>query len=105
MLDVVLRAVADRNRRLILSAIRSRPRAVGEIANDLALSQQTASHHLHVLSDAGLVRQERNGTRHLYLLRTDGLDVVRDFLDSFWPKRLAALKAAAEKTLSGRERG
>jgi DNA-binding transcriptional ArsR family regulator len=103
-LDVVLRAVADGNRRLILSAIRSQPRAVGEIANDLALSQQTTSHHLHVLNRAGLVREERDGTRHLYMLRTDGLDIVRDFLDSFWPKRLAALKAAAEKTARGRGR-
>lgn len=104
-LDLALRALADGNRRLILNAVRSRPRAVGEIAERLALSQQTASHHLRVLSAAGLVCEERDGARHLFLVRTDGLGVVHDFLDSFWPKRLSALKAAAENTARERKRG
>lgn len=95
-LDTALRALADGNRRAILALVHDRPLAVGEIADRAALSQQTVSHHLRVLRGAGLVTEHRNGTRHLYAVRTDGLTVVRDFLDGFWPTHLAALKAAAE---------
>jgi len=96
-LDLTLRAIADRNRRTILAAVQDRPRSVGEVATEVALSQQATSHHLRVLRGAGLVSEAREGTRHLYVVRTEGFDVVRQFLEGFWPDRLAALKAAAER--------
>ena len=91
-----LRALSDGTRRRILSRVRDQPRAVGEIALQLGMSQQIVSHHLKVLSSAGLVTEQRERTRHLFLVRTDGLAAVRDFLDEFWPKHLAGLKRAAE---------
>ncbi|MGO1173037.1 MAG: ArsR/SmtB family transcription factor [Actinomycetaceae bacterium] len=95
-LDMALRALADANRRAILAVVRDGPRPVGVIAEASGLSQQTASHHLAVLRDAGLATRQREGTRHLYAVRTDGVEAVRDYLDGFWPSRLAALKAAVE---------
>jgi DNA-binding transcriptional ArsR family regulator len=95
-LNSALHALADRNRRRILALVRDQPRAVGEIAECVAMSQQAVSFHLQVLRGAGLVSERRERTRHLYLVRTDGLQLVRDFLDGFWPGRLSALKAAAE---------
>jgi DNA-binding transcriptional ArsR family regulator len=91
-----LRALSDPARRRILSAVRDQPRAVGEVAAELGVSQQLASHHLRVLRGANLVAETRDGTRHLFVVRTDGLAAVRDLLDGFWPTRLAALKQAAE---------
>ena len=102
-LDATLRALADGNRRAILDVVRDRPRAVGEIAEGVSMSQQAVSHHLRVLRGAGLVEESREGTRHLFVVRTDGFDVVRQFVEGFWPTKLAALKAAAEKT--ARHRG
>ena len=96
-LDAALRALADGNRRAILGVVRDHPRAVGEIAAEVAMSQQAVSHHLRVLRGAGLVTETRDGTRHLFIVRTDGFDVVRQFVEGFWPTRLAALKTAAEK--------
>ena len=96
-LDATLRALADGNRRAILEVVRDRPLPVGEIAQEMAMSQQATSHHLRVLRGAGLVTEHRDGTRHLFVVRTDGFDVVRQFLEGFWPDRLAALKAAAER--------
>jgi len=61
------------------------------------MSQQIVSHHLKVLRSAGLVTEHRERTRHLFLVRTDGLAAVRDFLDDFWPTKLTQLKRAAEK--------
>lgn len=95
-LDLALRALADANRRAILTAIRAEPRPVGSIAERVGLSQQTTSHHLGVLRGAGLATSTSEGTRHLYAVRTDGLAAVRSYLDDFWPTRLSALKAVVE---------
>ncbi|AYD89119.1 ArsR family transcriptional regulator [Actinomyces sp. 2119] len=101
--DQALRALADGNRRAILEVIRAAPQPVGVIAQEVGLSQQAASHHLGVLSRAGLAVSAREGTRHLYAVRTDGLAAVRSYLDGFWPTRLAALKAAVEEGGQTRE--
>ena len=95
--DVALRALADRNRRAILRAIRSSPQPVGVVAQAVGLSQQTASHHLRTLQKAGLATVSADHTRRLYALNTDGLAAVRSYLDDFWPGRLAALKSAVEQ--------
>lgn len=95
-LDLALRALADANRRAILATIRTEPRPVGFIAEQVGLSQQTTSHHLGVLRDAGLATGTREGTRHLFAVNTDGLAAVRSYLDDFWPAKLSALKAAIE---------
>lgn len=63
-LDLSLRALADANRRAILAAVRISPRAVGQIAEEVGLSQQTASHHLGVIHSAGLASRTVEGTQH-----------------------------------------
>src|SRR5258706_5721776 len=90
--DAALRALADPNRRRILALVRDQPRAVGEIAAQVEMSQQAVSFHLRVLRGAGLVTERHERTRHLFVVRRDGLQAVRDFLDGFWPGQLAALK-------------
>jgi DNA-binding transcriptional ArsR family regulator len=100
-LDQALRALADANRRAILAAVRSGPRSVGQIADEVGLSQQTTSHHLGVLRAAGLAHRTKAGTRHLFAVNTDGLAAVRGYLDEFWPTKLAALKAAVESQKDG----
>jgi DNA-binding transcriptional ArsR family regulator len=95
-LDQALRALADANRRSILAVVRSGPRSVGQIAEEVGLSQQATSHHLRVLRAAGLASGTRVGTRHLFAVNTDGLAAVRAYLDEFWPTKLAALKVAVE---------
>ncbi|MFF1878924.1 ArsR/SmtB family transcription factor [Leifsonia sp. NPDC058230] len=99
--DRALRALADANRRSILSTIRETALPVGELAASVGLSQQTTSHHLGVLRDAGLVSESRQGRRHLYAVNSDGFAATRDYLEGFWPGKLAALRDAVE---SGRKR-
>jgi DNA-binding transcriptional ArsR family regulator len=95
-LDQALRALADGNRRSILGAVHRQPRPVGEVADDVGLSQQATSHHLRVLRTAGLVTETRTGTRHLFAVNTDGFGAVRSYLDDFWPSKLVALREAVE---------
>jgi DNA-binding transcriptional ArsR family regulator len=94
--DAALRALADGNRRRILAVVRDQPHAVGEIAQRVGMSQQAVSFHLRVLRGAGLVSERRDRTRHLFVVRTDGLRVVQHLLDGFWPAHLAMLKQLAE---------
>jgi DNA-binding transcriptional ArsR family regulator len=101
ILDTALRALADENRRIILSLVRDEALAVGDIAAKVDVTQQAVSHHLGVLKRAGLVEESREGTRHLFVVRTDGFEAVRRYLDEFWPTRLAALKKAVEDAANG----
>lgn len=94
--EVAWHALSDGNRRRILTLVRDEPRAVGEVAAELGLSQQIASHHLRVLRGAGLVSEHRDRQRHLFVVSTDGLAAVSDFLADFWPAQLRSLKVTAE---------
>ncbi|HEY0814246.1 MAG TPA: metalloregulator ArsR/SmtB family transcription factor [Pseudonocardia sp.] len=96
--DVVLRALADPNRRQILRLVRGTELPAGQIAAHFAnVTQQGISQHLRVLERAGLLSERRAGTRRLYTLRPEPLDQVRAVLAEFWPAALTQLKAAVER--------
>lgn len=101
-LNRTFHALAEPNRRAILSVVRNDCCAVGEIAEMLGLSQQVVSHHLKVLLAADLVTGSRSGTRHLFAVRVEGLAIGKDFFDHFWPERLNALKRAVELSDGGK---
>ena len=92
----VLDALGDPTRRAVLEVLRAGPKPVGRIAEVLPVSRPAVSQHLRVLKDAGLVRLRRVGTRRLYGLETEGLEVLRAYLETFWDTALAAFKEAAE---------
>ncbi|WP_345478790.1 metalloregulator ArsR/SmtB family transcription factor [Actinoplanes auranticolor] len=66
--------LADPSRRSIVTCLADRPRAVGELADDLAISRPAVSQHLKVRKDAGLVTDEAAGTRRVYRLNPAGVD-------------------------------
>jgi DNA-binding transcriptional ArsR family regulator len=99
--DAVLHALAEPQRRRILSVVRDREVAAGEIARQFDITPQAVSQHLRVLKDAGVLRERRDGTRRLYALRPEALDVVRDFLDELWPSSLKRLKHEVERQQGG----
>jgi DNA-binding transcriptional ArsR family regulator len=90
-------ALGDPTRREIFDRLRSGPRAVGELARDLPVSRPAVSQHLRVLKEAGLVRERRVGTRHLYRIDPEGLGALRAYLDDVWTQALADFKAVAEE--------
>ncbi len=89
-------ALADPTRREIFERVAARPRAVGEIADDLPVSRPAVSQHLKVLSEAGLVTARADGARRIYALDPQGLAGLRDYLDGFWQRSLTAFARAAE---------
>ena len=80
----VLSALADPTRRHIFEALRDEPMTVGELAKGQPVSRPAVSQHLKVLEAARLVSVEPRGNRRLYLVKRDGLDELRNYLDSFW---------------------
>jgi DNA-binding transcriptional ArsR family regulator len=94
--EEVLKALAEPRRQQILRLVRATPRSVGEIAEQVDITQQAVSQHLQVLKDAGLVAVRQDGTRRLYAIRPDGLASLDRFLAELWPAGLQRLKAAVE---------
>ncbi|MEU0468429.1 metalloregulator ArsR/SmtB family transcription factor [Amycolatopsis sp. NPDC006131] len=66
--------------RLLTLLAGGRQVCVCDLAERAALSQSTVSHHLGILSRAGLVRGERRGTWVWYELLPDRLDEARALL-------------------------
>jgi DNA-binding transcriptional ArsR family regulator len=62
------RAVADRTRREIMTLCCSEWRSVGELADQLRVTQPTVSHHLAFLRDANLVLIRPQGRQTFYRL-------------------------------------
>lgn len=79
----VLKALADPARLRLLSLVRAADKGevcVGELVGALGLTQPTVSHHLRVLTGAGLLRRERRGNWVWYSAATERLDEVRELL-------------------------
>ena len=90
-------ALADPTRRKVFERLATRALSVGEIAAGLPVSRPAVSQHLKVLEAAGLVLYEVDGTRRVYRVDPRGIEAIRNYLDRFWDRALAAFKAAAEK--------
>ncbi len=92
-----LATLADPTRREIFERLAERPRAVGELADELPVSRPAVSQHLKVLKQAGLVRDHAEGTRRVYQIDPAGLDALRAYLDSFWGRALTAFQTAVQQ--------
>jgi ArsR family transcriptional regulator, arsenate/arsenite/antimonite-responsive transcriptional repressor len=76
-----LRVLADPVRLQIVSLLAGTEEAcVCELTPALAVSQPTVSHHLRVLSEAGLLEREQRGRWAYYRLRPEPLRLVADAL-------------------------
>lgn len=93
----VFDALGDPTRRAIFERLARGPTAVGELAQELPVSRPAVSQHLRVLKRAGLVSDQREGSRRLYDVDLDGVEALRTYLDSFWTDALAAFRKAAER--------
>lgn len=87
--------LAEPTRRRILDLLRERPRLVGELTEQLGLTQPSTSKHLRVLREAGLVTVRRDAQRRWYELRPEPLAEVDEWLTPYrwlWEERLDALE-------------
>lgn len=57
----LFKALSDKNRVRILKMLEERPLCVCEITEILGLAASTTSKHLHILTDAGLIFEQKDG--------------------------------------------
>jgi DNA-binding transcriptional ArsR family regulator len=83
-------------RRLILDRLRDGARLVGDLADDLEMSQPAVSKQLKVLREAGFVQVRVDAQRRWYQLRPEPLAELADWLEPYrwmWTDRLDRLGA------------
>jgi DNA-binding transcriptional ArsR family regulator len=93
----LLGAFSDPTRQAVLNLLRQRPSTVGELATQLPVSRPAVSQHLQVLKSAGLVEEERRGTRHYFRLNPKSLAELRAHVDAMWRDALTAFSDFANK--------
>ena len=91
-------ALGDPTRRAIVASLAERPRAVGELADELPVSRPAVSQALKVLKDAGLVIERAAGTRRIYRLNPTAVAALRDQLDTYWSRALASYGDIVERS-------
>lgn len=70
-MDKIFKALADKNRRLILTMLNKQPMTVGELVDKVTIGQATVSSHLGKMKKAGLLEVEARGKNRLYKINTE----------------------------------
>lgn len=86
----IYEVVAEPNRRLILDMLLERPHVVGELVDELGISQPGVSKHLRTLRKAGLVHVRRDAQRRWYELKPEPLKEIDHWLEAYrqtWSER------------------
>lgn len=96
MKNDVFAVIADPTRRHILEALAVERLAVGELVEELGVSQPTVSKHLKVLRTAGLVETEAVGQKRFYSITPEPLDAV-----VAWAQGLGVAAVAPEPESTG----
>ena len=87
-------AIAEPQRRRILTVLANGEKSVGELVDELELNQPQMSKHLKVLKEVDLVNVRKAGKQRVYTINADALKPVNDWLSHFehlWTERLERL--------------
>lgn len=76
-------AIAEPQRRRILTLLKGRECSVNELSHALRIPQPRASKHLRVLREVGLVRVREAGQQRLYGLDARGLEPIHAWVGGF----------------------
>lgn len=83
----VFNAIAEPQRRRILTVLKHSELPVGGVADELGLKQPATSKHLRVLREVGLVHVHQAGRQRVYGLDARGLRRIHDWtggFEAFW---------------------
>ena len=93
-------AVAEPQRRRILTLLKGRERSVNDLAGALRVSQPRVSKHLRVLREVGLVSVREAGQQRLYTLDARGLKPIHEWtggFEEFWSGSFDRLNAYVKR--------
>lgn len=107
-LDATLAALADPQRRRVVTLLSERPLPAGALAAAVGVSAPAMSRHLRTLRLTGLVEERHDGFDarvRVYSLRSEPMAELKRWLEemeALWSRQLLALKAHIETRKSGR---
>lgn len=111
VVEKVFAVIAESTRRDLLEALAQESKSVGQLVDELGISQPTVSKHLRVLREAGVVTMRAQGQKRYYGINTEPLTLVSTWLESLGagvidtvvPKRNGAARADSAVTASSSE--
>lgn len=77
-MDKIFKALADANRRRILTILRNQELCVNDILPYLKITQATLSSHLAILRKSGLISSRINGKQRIYRLN---YEILSEFVN------------------------
>lgn len=81
--EKIFKALGDENRLKILVMLKSGELCACKILDDLHIGQPTLSHHMKVLTEAGLVIARKEGKWTHYSINRKTLAVLKEWLNKF----------------------
>jgi DNA-binding transcriptional ArsR family regulator len=100
-IDLVLGALADPTRRMIVERLGTGPSSMTELAAPLPMSLPAVMQHVRILERSGLVNTQKTGRVRTCHLRVDRLDSVERWIAMrrrTWERRLDRLEQALAST-------
>src|SRR5688572_11241091 len=102
----VFNAVAEPQRRRILTLLKGSERPVNEVAQVMGITQPRASKHLRVLREVGLVSVREAGQQRLYGLDARGLKPMHEWVggfEQFWGESFERLNQYVQQLRQQKE--
>ncbi|GIO04579.1 transcriptional regulator [Brevibacillus reuszeri] len=102
----VFQAIADPTRRKLLELLSEQEMAVTAISSHFPISRTAVSKHLRILSEAGLVKEQKIGRETRYRMQPEPLRELQSWLayyERFWENKLHALKRLVEDDASSND--
>ena len=99
----VFQAIADPNRRAIISLLSQKKLTLNGVAEHFKISRPAISKHVKLLEECGLINIEQKGRERFCEVKLEKLNEVSDWIEQyrqFWETRLDALEVYLEELQS-----
>ena len=104
----VFQAIADPNRRAIISLLAGKKLTINEVALNFDVSRPAVSKHIKILTECGLVVSTQVGTEKFCEVKLEKLTEVSDWVEQykkFWTSQLDSLDEYLKKIQSQNKSG
>lgn len=91
----VFQAIADPNRRAIISLLAAKKMTPSDLAKNFSISRPAISKHIKILTESGLIDVSRQGRERFCEVKLEKLGEVSDWVEQyrkFWEEKLDALE-------------
>ena len=96
----VFQAIADPNRRVILSMLSDGKLNINQVADNFDITRSAVSQHMKILTECGLVSISKKGRERYCEAKLDKLGEIWDWLNQykkFWEDKFDAMEQALKE--------